>query len=385
MADVSDEPVDEQLDAAAPRSRWRTFGQLLISVVLVGAVGGAVVIALRSRQVQAPLSEAAPLATAKVVRTTLTETEDVTGTLGYGEPRPLPNRLSGTVTSVAAEGSVVEPGQVAYTIDSAPVVLMRGPTPAYRALAPTAVGADVRQFEENLAALGYQGFTVDDRYTEPTARAVRRWQRDLHLPETGTVELGRVVFVTEPVRVARVEAGAGEVAAQEEPVLEYTSVARTVTADVDVTKRRLVCRDCPVVVTLPDRTEVAGTVAAVGTVASEGGQPAESDSAPRQQPPGDGAATATVPVTIAVADQAALGELDGAPVQVRLVSQRRENVLAVPVAALLALREGGYGVQVVEKGGTRLVAVETGAFAGGLVELVGSELAEGTEVGVARS
>jgi hypothetical protein len=57
-------------------------------------------------------------------------------------------------------------------------------------------------------------------------------------------------------------------------------------------------------------------------------------------------------------------------------------VLTVPVAALLALAEGGYGVQVVGGGTTRIVAVQTGLFAGGRVEVTGDGLAEGQTVGV---
>jgi hypothetical protein len=52
------------------------------------------------------------------------------------------------------------------------------------------------------------------------------------------------------------------------------------------------------------------------------------------------------------------------------------------VAALLALAEGGYGVEVVDGASTRIVAVETGLFAGGQVEVSGGGLAEGTVVGV---
>ena len=56
----------------------------------------------------------------------------------------------------------------------------------------------------------------------------------------------------------------------------------------------------------------------------------------------------------------------------------RENVLTVPVAALVALAEGGYGVRSSRARATRYVAVETGMFAGGRVEVSGDGLAEGT-------
>jgi hypothetical protein len=49
---------------------------------------------------------------------------------------------------------------------------------------------------------------------------------------------------------------------------------------------------------------------------------------------------------------------------------------------LLALAEGGYGVQVVENGATKIVAVKLGLFAAGKVEVSGDGLAEGTVVGM---
>jgi hypothetical protein len=53
-------------------------------------------------------------------------------------------------------------------------------------------------------------------------------------------------------------------------------------------------------------------------------------------------------------------------------------VLAVPVTALVALSEGGYAVEVQGADGTtRLIAVETGLFADGTVEVTGSGLEAG--------
>ena len=60
-------------------------------------------------------------------------------------------------------------------------------------------------------------------------------------------------------------------------------------------------------------------------------------------------------------------------------------MLAVPVAALLALAGGGYGVEVVEPSGHhRLVGVTTGVFAGGKVQVLGRGLEPGTKVAVAQ-
>jgi hypothetical protein len=85
-------------------------------------------------------------------------------------------------------------------------------------------------------------------------------------------------------------------------------------------------------------------------------------------------------VTVSIADQSTLGSLDQAPVVVSIVSATLENVLAVPVAALVVLSEGGYGVQVMTGSTTRYVAVHLGIFAGGLVQITADGLAEGTLV-----
>ena len=58
------------------------------------------------------------------------------------------------------------------------------------------------------------------------------------------------------------------------------------------------------------------------------------------------------------------------------------DVLTVPVAALVALAEGGYGLQVVDGATSRFVAVETGLFASGRVEVSGAGVAEGATVGM---
>ncbi|HET9772422.1 MAG TPA: efflux RND transporter periplasmic adaptor subunit, partial [Acidimicrobiia bacterium] len=69
--------------------------------------------------------------------------------------------------------------------------------------------------------------------------------------------------------------------------------------------------------------------------------------------------------------------LDGASVTVSIVRRTAENVLAVPVNALLALAEGGYGIEL-DTG--ELLPVETGLFADGQVEISGDGLEPGMTV-----
>jgi len=303
--------------------------------------------------------------TTPVTRTTLTRTEEVSGVLGYGEPGTLTGRIGGTVTWLPAAGQAVERGGTLYRVDDRPVPLLYGGLPMYRTLRSGVEGTDVRQFEENLRALGRTGFTVDDEYTSATAEVVRDWQADLGLAETGTVEVGQLAYAGGPVRIGEVKAAVGDPATG--PLLSWSGTTRVVGIDLPVSQQTLVARGTAATVELPDGGTVTGEVSSVGTVAAA----AQADQ------------EATIEVTVSIADQAALGTLDQAPVTVTLVAQRRPDVLTVPVAALLALAEGGYGVEVVEGGSGRVVAVQVGLFAGGRVEISGAGIDAGTTVGVA--
>ncbi|ONI87145.1 hypothetical protein ALI22I_22035 [Saccharothrix sp. ALI-22-I] len=312
-----------------------------------------------------------PPATAKVAATTLTRTERVTGTLGHGTATPVPVGAQGTVTWLPEPGAVIGRGQAVYEVDGRPVPLLFGATPAYRSLSSGVTGRDVRQLEENLQVLGYGGFTVDESYTSGTAAAVRAWQKALGVPETGAVQPTDIVVTGGDVRVAELKVQPGGRATG--PVLTYTGTTRVVVVPLEVGKQHLVAEGVAATVALPDGKSVEGKVESVGTVATT--------TSPAQQ---GATATTTVDVVVSVADQAALGRLDSAPVDVLLVSERKENVLAVPVGALVSLGEGKYGVQVVEGGATRYAPVETGLFAAGQVEVTGEGIAEGVEVGVPR-
>ncbi|MEV0713390.1 peptidoglycan-binding domain-containing protein, partial [Asanoa sp. NPDC050611] len=293
----------------------------------------------------------------------LVATDEVDGRLGYGDPVAL-RGAGGMVTWLAAEGATVTRGKPIYRVDGDPVVLLYGPLPVYRPLASGVEGADVRQFEQNLAALGYDGFTVDDDYTSATASAVRSWQEDLGAPVTGTVTATLVAYAPGPIRVAAHNAEVGAPAGG--AVLSYTGTRRLVTIDLPVADRDLAVAGAAATIQLPDGKTARGKVATVGAVATA----AQPDAEP------------TVEVTVTVADEKALGDLREAPVDVELTAESRADVLTVPVAALVALAEGGYGLQVLDGATSHFVAVETGLFASGRVEVSGAGVAEGMAVGM---
>jgi multidrug efflux system membrane fusion protein len=361
--------------------------KLLISGAVAVILGGAVAGVVMARGSAPAKPEATlPPATAKVIRTTLVDTKTVSGTLGYGEPEPIRATQRGTLTWIAPVGSTVERGEVLFKVDERPVVALYGSLPLYRALRVGTKGRDVRQLERNLAALGYAGFTVDDTYTAATAPAVRAWQVSLGVPATGTVAPGQVVFTPGPIRIAGHAARVGDTTGGESvqggtSVLSYTGTTRLVTADLEVADRPLALQGRTVKLTVPGASVVQGKISDVGTVASAPSNQSEAGAA--ADTTGSAASDATIRVTVTIANQKALGLLDAAPVDVDFVSAQRKDALAVPVTALLALTQGGYGVQIVDGATTRIVAVKTGMFAAGQVEISGKGIAEGVTVGIA--
>lgn len=327
-----------------------------------------------------------PPQTAEVVTTTLRDTGTIGGTLGYGDAVPVTAAgKGGIITWLAPVGSTVKRGKPLYKVDERPVVALYGKLPLYRELRSGVDGDDVKQLERNLSELGYAGFTVDEYYTAGTAAAVAEWQDDIGQKSTGVVMPGDAVFVPSAVRIAdraaQVGAAAGGAGGE---VLSYTGTAREVVVELEVADQRLAKEGASVTVTLPGGGEVKGKIAEVGTVA--GTSDDDSSGGGAGSDGGGAAEDATVDVIVAITEQEALGDLTGGPVDVTFISSTRKDVLAVPVGALLSLAEGGYGVEVVSDqagGKTRIVAVDTGLFADGLVEVSGDGIAEGTVVGVA--
>ena len=363
----------EQETDEAPRRRRRLVWLALGAILL--AVGGSAWLWASNESTEAAPATATPVATAVVGRGTISATESFDGTLEYGAPYTVTGSAEGIITRLVDQGEPVERGDELYRVNEQPVILLFGAVPMYRDLGPGDSGVDVKQLERNLAALGYDGFTVDAEYTSSTAEAVRAWQKYSGAAQTGTVARADVGFVPAGRRVEALRVEVGDVAVPGAPVLDITGTDQVVSLDVDVDDRDLFEVDTEVTVVLPGGEQVPGTVgtAAVVDVPSESGGAeggvTESGSILR------------VEITL---DQQVSDELNGAPVDVVVAIDKRTDVLLVPVNALLALAEGGYGLEVVgDDGSTSIVPVTTGLFGGGKVQVEGEGIAEGTVVVVA--
>ena len=348
-----------------------------VALVAAAGAGGWVAADARGGTGEAPPATPAT-GTAEVVRTDVANRRALSGTLGYAGTYAVDAGGPGTLTRLPAIGTVLVRGAAAFEVDGAPVVLMYGSRPVWRPFEPGMTdGADVRQLEANLKALGHgSGLTVDRHFSAATSRAVRRWQRAAHLPVTGTVPLGQVVFVPGPVRVSGLDATLGRQLQPGAPVLHGTGDRRAVTAQVDPAQVPNLHVGDHVVVTMPDGSPRDGRVTAIGTTAV---QPATGEDGPDDQPP-------TAPVTVVVAGSVG-GFLDQSTVQVAVTQDLSPQVLAVPVTALHALPGARYEVVVVATGGARRhVPVEVGLLdeTTNLAEVAGPGLAEGQRVEVPR-
>ena len=178
-------------------------------------------------------------------------------------------------------------------------------------------------------------------------------------------------------------------------MLTATSTTPIVTVDLDVSEEYLVKPGDAVSVVLPDgTTTVGGHIETVGTVAvcpggsgigAGGGAGGSANQSPCESGGSGTASTPTVTVTITLDSTPPGATLDQAPVNVNITSQTVDNVLAVPVNALLALQGGGYGVEVVTGKTSHLVGVTTGMYSDTLVQVSGSGITAGTLVEVPSS
>ncbi|KXK63407.1 hypothetical protein AWW66_03585 [Micromonospora rosaria] len=385
-----------------PPVRRRGTRWLAVALVVAVLTVGSGIVATRHWADARPVAgDPEVVATTPIVRRDLSTTRTLPGSIGYGPARPLAGHLAATVTWLPRAGTTVKRGGQLFRADDRPVVLFYGSIPMYRDIAgPNLVGRDVRVVADNLRALGYPvgrqpspGERVtprsparnstdgDDRATGAAGAAaaphrvrsgegvltpalvvaIKRWQTDLGVPATGTIPVGHVEVASGAVRVDAVTGQPGDPA--ETPLMSVTSVRKVITVGAELTDAASIKRGDRVEVGLPDDRKVPARVVSVGR------DLVVSDSGIASGPP-------LLTVTVAVDKPQAIADLDSGEVQVHVTGRTAVDVLVAPVEALVALREGGYAVQA--PGG--LVAVRTGMFADGWVEITGDGLTEGTEV-----
>lgn len=483
-------------DATGSSRASRRRGPAVVLVLLL-AVGAVVAIVLGTRSASPPAAAdvASAIGATTVQRRDLVATDTESGTLSYANPQTVYDRLSGTMTWLPTVGQEIRPGQALFQVDGKPVILMDGSTPAYRALKSSdSGGQDVLELNRNLVSLGFNpdGIVIDDLWQSATTAGVDALQASLGEAETGSLSLGKVVFLPGNQLVSAVNGTLGAMvsdrAVRSSPefvdltkkpgkeskprkkgpkgkrgkstqslqalvtllqaeieelraqggagggghggsndgsgssgksgssgrsgksgssggsgssgaaggsggataVLLTTSTQLVVTVDLDASKQSEAKVGETVTVELPAGITVAGRITAVSPVAQSssgsGGAGGGAGSASGGGGSGggggngsSGSSGATIPVTITLSGHQSGAGLDQAAVSVSFQQQEASNVLSVPVTALLATAGGGYAVQEALPPHT-LVAVTTGLFAAGYVQISGPGIYSGLQV-----
>ena len=232
--------------------------------------------------------------------------------LGQVSPRSVVTDVvsttTGEVTHVVAPGTAVEAGSILFTIDGVDTIAVSS--------------ADDAPVTDDGAALPFV-----------------------------VVEPDQTVAVT--------SIAIGDVLREPRPALVLEIPTRSIVVPVGLDARDDWTVGQSVTVTLPDDTQAAGTVVAIGAVAQGGGQ--------GQAP--------TVDVTIELRDAVA-DDLPASEVTVTVAGEQVLDALVAPTRALVSLAEGGFAIEkVLDDGTTGLVGIETGAFDDGWVEIVSSTAA----------
>jgi len=304
--------------------------------------------------------------TATVKRETLTSQSSLSGTLADSGAYTIVNQATGTITTMPEVGKTVRQGGVLYQVSGNPVVLLYGNVPDYRDMSAGLTGADVREFNKALIALGYTtradvlaaGLGMG-YFSAATTTAWEDYQTALGVTvPSATVTLGQVVFLPTAAKISTWETGItpGTSAAPGTALMTATSPVPQVTINLDPSLETEIKAGDKVEIDLPEGGVTTGVVTQVSKVAST-----------------NDSGVTTVPVYVSLDHPKAAKNLSSAPVTVKVTTGSVANALVVPVAALMA-RSGGYAVEVTGPGGHHLVKVAVGLFddADGMVQVTGN-------------
>jgi hypothetical protein len=347
-------------------------GRIVIVGLAVAAVAATgTYLALTSSQSNAGAEvapDAAALTTQAVERRDLTTTLTASCPVDYGAAVELMAGGAGTVTKLRSVGAVIGQGDTLYRLDDKPVVALRGKVTAWRDLVPwMAAGRDIAQAKKALAALGYadgQAIGTSTKWNWALSEAIGDFTEDLGYARRSTLSRSVFVFLADDIRVDSLAVVAGSPLTPGGPVLTWTGTAQRVTCSVDSSNRRYAVVGAPVDLTFPDLSGATGTVTAAED--APGANPGEADQ---------------IELTVEAAAPALAAQADGALARAVFTDTLAQSVLAVPVTALVAFTDGGYGVQrVAADGVAEYLPVQTGTFADTWVEVAGAGLAEGDQV-----
>lgn len=352
-------------------SKKKIFIPLAIGIAIAAGAGTYLVTQQPSAEPEAP--KPLVVETGQVTKGDLIEQVRVPGKLGFSGQRDLGTELTGTITGLPKAGTTIAQGQELFRIDDRPITMLTGELPVWRGFAEKMTnGRDIKQLEASLASLGFFEFEPDEKFTAATSKAIKAWQKSVGLKQTGSIELGRIVFLPNEVRVQATKSAVGDQAST--AIITVADVDKTLEAMIDTVQQDLAPIGATVDIMLPGGAQTTGTVLSHG-------EPTEVD--------GGSGPSVKIPVQIELDTPEAVADLDNVTVSILLTQVRAQDVLLVPTAALLAQNGGGFAVEVsftnsAGAADARVVPVKLGAFANGLVEVTSGEINPGDTIVVAQ-
>jgi peptidoglycan hydrolase-like protein with peptidoglycan-binding domain len=233
-----------------------------------------------------------------------------------------------------------------------------------------ASGPDVIQLETALETLGFDAagsMVLDEFFSVETYQAVLDFQKAVGLEQDGILNIGEVAFLPGSLQVKNQLESSGGFVGPGSDILEVSLSEKMVRMNLPASDQGILSVGDSVLIEMPDNSEVPGTVEFVSQTAQAG----LNEWDPK-----------TFEVQIEFDDPSVAEGLDEAPVDVIVVSDSVEDVMAVPISALLALLEGGYAVELDTGGGNIvLIGVEVGFFgSNGLIQVISDQLQPGDRV-----
>jgi peptidoglycan hydrolase-like protein with peptidoglycan-binding domain len=291
-----------------------------------------------------------------------------------GEVKTVTSPLSGEISNVTADQQSGA-GSVLYDRDDVAVVTLIGDEPITRKLSKGDSGKDVELLQQNLVSLGHDAVGVTGDFDEATKTAVEEMQFDAGQKVDGTVDRGDVAVIPDGYTItSRFDTttetdGSIAVTANDE-LFAFGRTDRVVTVDLQLDDQSKMSVGAKVRIAIDGVDDAAGTVRSVASVATD------------KVAGGTAADDSTVTVTIALDTAVDIPQVE-TPVDVYVERILADNTLVVPVAALVALAEGGYAIEIANGTGTTLIPVTPGEYADNFVEISGDGVTEGVEVVVA--
>jgi peptidoglycan hydrolase-like protein with peptidoglycan-binding domain len=239
-----------------------------------------------------------------------------------------PDRTTQTITSIVSVNTVLQSGDVLYSVDGTPIVALDGTLPVWRSISiATKDGDDVKQLEASLVALGFDPshqVTVNSHFDANTSAMVKAWQTSLGVTATGTVPIGSITFLPALSTVTNVSQPIGAKVGEGDPILTVAATTQHVIINVPVADRAQVSPGL-VVHIVQSGSSVEGQVIQLRSAIQTGVAVVQAIVKP------------TKPLTQVAA---------GATVKVSVVLVKARDVLLAPAAALVSRLDGSYAVHV---------------------------------------